>query len=48
MKSNNQIKITKIICNQLDIRVGQFTPEELDSVLRIIENRKAAGHDEIP
>ena len=28
--------ITKIISNQLDIKLGQFTQEELDSVLRKI------------
>ena len=28
--------ITKIICNLLDIKLGQFTLEELDSVLRKI------------
>ena len=39
--------ITKIISNQLDIKLGQFTQEELDSVLRKIKNRKAAGLDEI-
>ena len=39
--------ITKIISNQLDIKLGQFTQEELDSVLRKIENRKAAGLDKI-
>ena len=33
---------------QLDIKLGQFMPEELDSVLRKIRNRKAAGLDEIP
>ena len=38
----------KIISNQLDIKLGQFMPEELDSVLRKIKNRKAAGLDEIP
>ena len=37
--------ITKIISNQLDLKLGQFTPEELDSVLRKIKNRKAAGLD---
>ena len=37
--------ITKIISNQLHIKLGQFTQEELDSVLRKIKNRKAA---EIP
>ena len=40
--------ITKIISNQLDIKLGQFTQEELDSVLRKIKNRKAAELDEIP
>ena len=40
--------ITKIISNQLDITQGQFMQEELDSVLRKIKNRKAAGLDEIP
>ena len=40
--------ITKIINNQLDIKLGQFTLEELDSVLRKIKNRKEAGLDEIP
>ena len=39
--------ITKIISNQLDIKPGQFTHEEIDSVLRKIKNRKAAGLDEI-
>ena len=40
--------ITRIISKQLDIRLGPFTQEELDSVLRKIKNRKAAGLDEIP
>ena len=40
--------ITKIIYNQLDIKLEQFMQEELDSVLRKIKNRKAAGFDEIP
>ena len=31
-----------------DIKLGPFTQEELDSVLRKIKNRKAAGLDEIP
>ena len=39
--------ITRIICKQLDIKLGQFTLE-LDSVLRKIKNRKAAGLNEIP
>ena len=40
--------ITKIIRNQLDIKLGHFTQEELNLVLRKIKNRKAAGFDEIP
>ena len=40
--------ITRIISKQLDIKLGLFTQEELDSVLRKIKNRKAAGLDEIP
>ena len=32
----------------MDIKIGPFTQEELDSVLRKIKNRKAAGLDEIP
>ena len=40
--------ITRIIGKQLDIKLGPFTQEELDSVLRKIKNRKAAGRDEIP
>ena len=39
--------ITKIISNQLYIKLGQFTQEELDSVLRKIKDRKAAGLNEI-
>ena len=34
--------------NQLDFKLGLFTQEELDSVLRKILNRKAAGLHEIP
>ena len=41
-------QITRIISKQLDIKLGPFTLEELDSVLRKIINRKAAGLDEIP
>ena len=37
-----------IISKQIDIKLGPFTKEELDSVLRKIKNRKAAGLDEIP
>ena len=40
--------IARIISKQLDIKLGPFTQEELDSVLRKIKNRKAAGRDEIP
>ena len=40
--------ITRIISKQLDIKLGPFTQEELDSVLRKIKNRKAAGLDQIP
>ena len=40
--------ITRIISKQLDIKLGLFTQEELDSVLRKIKNRKAAGLNEIP
>ena len=35
--------ITRIFCKQLDIKLSPFTKEELDLVLREIENRKAAG-----
>ena len=40
--------ITRIISKQLDIKLGPFTQEELDSVFRKIKIRKAAGPDEIP
>ena len=40
--------ITRIISKQLDIKLGLFTQEELDSVWRKVKNRKAAGLDEIP
>ena len=40
--------IMKIISNQLDIKLGQFTWEKLNSIQRKIKNRKAAGLDEIP
>ena len=39
--------ITRIISKQLDIKLGTFTLEELNSLLRKIKNRKAAGFDEI-
>ena len=35
--------ITKIISKQLDIKLGQFTQEELDSVLRKTKSRKSSG-----
>ena len=47
LKETNEL-ITRIISKQLDIKLGLFTKEELDSVLRKIKNRKAAGLDEIP
>ena len=40
--------IKRIISNQLGIKLGLFTLEELNSVLRKIKNRKVAGLDEIP
>ena len=40
--------ITNIISNQLDIKLGHFTQEELDLVLRKIKNSNAAGLDVIP
>ena len=43
-----QEPITRIISWQLDIKLGPFTKEELDSILRKIKNRKAEGLDEIP
>ena len=33
--------ITRIISKQLDIKLGPFTLEELDSVLRKLKNRKS-------
>ena len=38
--------ITKIMCNQLDIKLIQFT-EDLNVVLMNIKSRKAAGFDKI-
>ena len=40
--------ITKIIYNQLDIKLEQFTQEELDVEQTKSKNNKAAGLDEIP
>ena len=37
------IPITRIISEQLDIKLGPFTQEELDLAQRKIKNRKAAG-----
>ena len=37
----------KIIDNQLEIKLGQFTQEEFDVVLTKIKNRKAASLEEI-
>ena len=39
--------IPRIISKQFGIKLGPFSPEGIDSVLRIIKNRKAAGLDEI-
>ncbi len=39
--------ITKIINNQLDVKLGQFTEEEHDAELNKIKST-AAGVDEIP
>ena len=40
--------IIRIISKQLDIKLGPFTQDELDSVLKKDKNRKTAGLDEIP
>ena len=40
--------ITRIISKLLDIKLGLFTQEKIDSVLRKIKNWKTAGLDEIP
>ena len=40
--------IIRIISKQLDIKLGPFTKEELDSVLKKMKNRKAAVVDKIP
>ena len=39
--------MTRTISKQLDIKLGLFTQEEVDSVLRKIKSRKTAGLDEI-
>ena len=38
----------KIIDRQLDIKLGDFTTEELNQVLKKLKGRKAASLDEIP
>ena len=48
LRKLRMIKSQKNISNQSDIRLGQFTQEELDIVQRKIRNRKTAGLDEIP
>ena len=40
--------IPRIISKQLDIKLGPFTQEELDSVLRKIKNRKLQGWTKLP
>ena len=39
--------IKRTISKHLDIKLGPFTQEELDSTQRKIKNRKATGLDEI-
>ena len=38
----------KIVDRQLDIKLGDFTTEELNEVLKKLKGRKAADLDEIP
>ena len=45
---DNYEPIIKIINNLVDIKLGQFTHEELNVVLTKIINKKAACLDEIP
>ena len=40
--------ITKIVNKQLDIKLGQFIPEELNIVLIKIKSKKAAGLNKTP
>ena len=35
--------VQKIINGELDVKLGQFTEEKIDTVLKKIEDRKAAG-----
>ena len=37
-----------MINSQLDLKLGQFTKEELDAVLKRIKTKESAGLDEIP
>ena len=49
--SMGQIQLNSVLMlnwKQLDIKLGPFTQEELESVPRNMKNRKAAGLDEIP
>ena len=46
--NGNHEPITRIISKQLDIKLGSFTQEKLDSILRKNKNRKAARLDETP
>ena len=48
LRNRFETQITRIISKQLDIKLGLFTKEELDSVLRKSKNREVAGLDEIP
>ena len=38
----------ELLVSNLDIKLGPFTLEDLDTVLRKVKNWKAAGIDEIP
>ena len=44
----NDLPMTKIIHNELEYSVDDFTMEELEKVLKKCKNRKAAGLDDIP
>ena len=47
-KATESYTWTRIISKQLDIKLWPFTLEELDSILRKIKNRKAAGLEILP
>ena len=47
-KSQNVTDKPTTKSNQLDIKLGQFTHEELTEVKTKIKNKKASGLDEIP